>query len=230
MPRRLGLRKEPGRPIRVLVAPGRASGLRAMTCERIVLPPGAQPLSLRLEDEEQVGYLTIGHGLLTTAGGRGRWTYPVEQGTAFWLGSRIDCSIVCTGEAPVILARFRYREKETPPTMGLQRRIVVAHEIPAEVELGRHLKVLFRGAAVGSGTLVTAEEATYSAAGASPVHRAVGMEEVFYFVRGRGRVKLGHRVVRVKPGDAVAIPSGIFHNVAADRGEILRHVTCNILI
>jgi mannose-6-phosphate isomerase-like protein (cupin superfamily) len=217
-------------PVSVLLSPGRTSGLRLLTCERVALVPGAQPARLDLSGEEQVGYVAAGHGLLTTAGGEGHWVYPVEQGTAFWLGAGIACSLACTGEAPLIVARFRYPERDAPPGVGLRRRIVTASKTPSEVEVGRRVRVLFRGTALGSGVLVTVEESTYGPGGASPLHRAVGMEEVFYVVCGRGRVTRDREIVPVQPGDAVAIPSGVFHNVTAERNTLLRHVTCNILV
>lgn len=211
----------------VLLEPDGINGLRAITCERIAVAPGRHWESSALAEEEQLCYVTTGWGVLTALGG---WAYQLEQRSAFWLGSGVSFALGNSGEATLIVVRFRFRKKGDGSMVGPPRRIVQASASPTEQEVSRTVRILFRGPEIGSATLVGGEESTFPGGGASPAHRAPGMEEVFYFVRGRGRVRIGDRVLAVRPGEAVAIPDGVLHSVEADPGEVLRHVTCNILV
>jgi len=37
------------------------------------------------------------------------------------------------------------------------------------------------------------------------------MEEIYYIITGQGRMQVGDEICEVKPGDAVHIPIGQFH-------------------
>jgi len=46
-------------------------------------------------------------------------------------------------------------------------------------------------------------------------HSHAGQEEVYYFVKGSGRMELDDKKINVKVGDVVLIEDGVFHRVYA---------------
>jgi mannose-6-phosphate isomerase-like protein (cupin superfamily) len=52
-------------------------------------------------------------------------------------------------------------------------------------------------------------------------HHHEGLEEVYFFNSGFGRMKLGDEMLDVKSGDVVLIPGGIFHKVYNDSDDML---------
>ena len=46
-------------------------------------------------------------------------------------------------------------------------------------------------------------------------HSHAGQEEVYYFVKGSGRIELDDKTISVKVGDVVLIEDGVFHRVHA---------------
>jgi len=46
-------------------------------------------------------------------------------------------------------------------------------------------------------------------------HSHAGQEEVYYFVKGSGRMELDDKKINVKVGDIVLIEDGVFHRVYA---------------
>ena len=46
-------------------------------------------------------------------------------------------------------------------------------------------------------------------------HSHAGQEEVYYFVKGSGRMELDEKKINVKVGDVVLIEDGVFHRVHA---------------
>jgi mannose-6-phosphate isomerase-like protein (cupin superfamily) len=40
-----------------------------------------------------------------------------------------------------------------------------------------------------------------------------GREEIYWFVKGKGKIQIGHRKIAVKEDDVIIVPSGIFHKV-----------------
>jgi len=46
-------------------------------------------------------------------------------------------------------------------------------------------------------------------------HSHAGQEEVYYFVKGSGKIELDDKTVNVKVGDVVLIEDGVFHRVHA---------------
>ena len=46
-------------------------------------------------------------------------------------------------------------------------------------------------------------------------HNHRGQEEVYFFVRGTGKMELDGKEINVKEGDAVLIEDGVFHKVHA---------------
>jgi mannose-6-phosphate isomerase-like protein (cupin superfamily) len=51
------------------------------------------------------------------------------------------------------------------------------------------------------------------------------MEEIYYFIEGRGEVTLGNEVHAVRPGSAVYIPVGLMHQVKNTATEPLRFLS-----
>ncbi len=47
------------------------------------------------------------------------------------------------------------------------------------------------------------------------------MEEIYYIQTGRGRMQVGEEISEVKPGDAVHIPIGQFHELTNTGEEVL---------
>ncbi len=46
-------------------------------------------------------------------------------------------------------------------------------------------------------------------------HKHEGQEEVYFFVKGNGRMELNEKEINVKEGDTVLIEDGVFHRVHA---------------
>ena len=46
-------------------------------------------------------------------------------------------------------------------------------------------------------------------------HSHAGQEEVYYFVKGSGKMELDDKTISVKVGDVVLIEDGVFHRVHA---------------
>ena len=46
-------------------------------------------------------------------------------------------------------------------------------------------------------------------------HKHKGQEEVYFFVRGNGRMELDKQEINIKEGDTVLIEDGVFHRVHA---------------
>jgi oxalate decarboxylase/phosphoglucose isomerase-like protein (cupin superfamily) len=44
-------------------------------------------------------------------------------------------------------------------------------------------------------------------------HSHEGLEEIYFFNSGYGKMMLGEEIIYVNPGDIVLIPSGVFHKV-----------------
>ena len=47
------------------------------------------------------------------------------------------------------------------------------------------------------------------------------MEEIYYIHTGQGRMQVGDEIIEVKPGDAVHIPIGQFHELTNTGEEVL---------
>ena len=44
-------------------------------------------------------------------------------------------------------------------------------------------------------------------------HKHLKMEEVYYVVRGKGKIKIGEEVSEIKSGDIIPIPKDVYHNI-----------------
>jgi mannose-6-phosphate isomerase-like protein (cupin superfamily) len=70
-------------------------------------------------------------------------------------------------------------------------------------------------------------EARVPAGGATTEHFHRQSEEIYYFVAGRGRMRLGDEETDVRAGDCVVIPPGVRHKLwAADDEELVLLCCC----
>ena len=69
-------------------------------------------------------------------------------------------------------------------------------------------------------------EATLPPAGATIEHYHVQAEEIYYFVSGSGRMRLGEDEDQVGPGDCVVIPPGTRHKLWNDGPDPLVLLCC----
>ena len=51
-------------------------------------------------------------------------------------------------------------------------------------------------------------------------HSHAGQEEVYYFVKGSGKMELDDKTISVKVGDVVLIEDGVFHRVHSASEEL----------
>ncbi|WP_165901619.1 cupin domain-containing protein [Ancylobacter aquaticus] len=88
----------------------------------------------------------------------------------------------------------------------------------------RLVRVVFTNNDLVNSRIMGVEQSIYFASGSSPVHAESPTEEIMYFRRGTGKVLLGNSYVDVRPGSAVAIPTGIEHHVVNSGRDVLEHI------
>ena len=69
-------------------------------------------------------------------------------------------------------------------------------------------------------------EATVPRGGATQRHYHRLSEEFYFLLEGSGTMEIDGETRSVKPGDAILIPAGAWHQIAADAGENLRFLCC----
>jgi len=69
-------------------------------------------------------------------------------------------------------------------------------------------------------------EATVPAGGQTAEHYHPRSEEIYYFVAGTGRMRLGEQTFEVRSGHCVVIPPGTAHKLFNDSGEPLVLLCC----
>jgi len=67
-------------------------------------------------------------------------------------------------------------------------------------------------------------EATVQAGASTQRHYHKLSEEFYFILEGRGRMEIDGETKKVEPGDAVLIPAGAWHTIAAD--ESLKFLCC----
>jgi mannose-6-phosphate isomerase-like protein (cupin superfamily) len=65
-------------------------------------------------------------------------------------------------------------------------------------------------------------EAEVGAGTWTEAHAHEKSQEIYYILEGAGTMRLGGRLLAVKPGDAVLVPPGVPHNIKAERGSGIR--------
>lgn len=69
-------------------------------------------------------------------------------------------------------------------------------------------------------------EARVPAGTSTILHYHPRTEEIYYIVRGAGRMRVGHETADVQPGDAIAIPPGAIHGIQNTGEETLVFLCC----
>jgi len=69
-------------------------------------------------------------------------------------------------------------------------------------------------------------EARLPAGASTQEHYHPKAEEIYYITYGVGRIRIGHDVSEVAPGDAIAIPPGQKHKLWNTGNETLRLLCC----
>jgi len=69
-------------------------------------------------------------------------------------------------------------------------------------------------------------EARLPVGGSTTPHYHVRTEEIYYILRGRGRMRIGGETSEVGPGDAIAIPPGLQHEITNTGDETLVFLCC----
>lgn len=69
-------------------------------------------------------------------------------------------------------------------------------------------------------------EARLTPGQATTPHYHPKTEEIYYILAGVGRMQLGAEVREVAPGDAIAIPPGVAHQITNSGSELLRFLCC----
>ena len=69
-------------------------------------------------------------------------------------------------------------------------------------------------------------EATLRVGQSTRAHYHPKAEEIYYILRGEGRMKIGGEEQRVGPGDAIAIPAGTSHQICHRGREELVFLCC----
>jgi mannose-6-phosphate isomerase-like protein (cupin superfamily) len=69
-------------------------------------------------------------------------------------------------------------------------------------------------------------EARLPAGASTTLHYHPRTEEIYYIVSGRGQMRIGAETAEVGPGDAVAIPPGLTHQITNTAQEPLVFLCC----
>ena len=65
-----------------------------------------------------------------------------------------------------------------------------------------------------------------SPGGSTTPHHHVKTEEIYYILEGRGRMRVGQETLPVGPGDAIAIPPGVSHQIDNTSAGVLKFLCC----
>lgn len=114
--------------------------------------------------------------------------------------------------------------------MGANIKMVKLQNTINESEVSRVPKNFIKGANFGCESLNSCDHCTYFTGGHLPSANHIGMEEVFYFIRGSGVFILDGKEIPVKAGDVVVVPPESFHAVKNTGKDLLEHVVCSAWI
>lgn len=84
----------------------------------------------------------------------------------------------------------------------------------------------FAGIPTGNATNQSLAEAVVPPAGVTTAHLHRRTEEIYLFMRGTGRMRLGDEERAVRAGDCVVIPPGVAHKLWAGEQEPLVLLCC----
>jgi len=99
------------------------------------------------------------------------------------------------------------------------------HTIPFITKDGSQIRELlaYRNSSIRNQSLA---EATIAAGSSTQEHYHPKSEEIYYILRGTGRMKLGDEIREVSPLDAIAIPPGAHHKIWNTSDEPLVLLCC----
>jgi mannose-6-phosphate isomerase-like protein (cupin superfamily) len=69
-------------------------------------------------------------------------------------------------------------------------------------------------------------EARLPPGASTTAHHHVKTEEIYYILEGEGLMQVGEERRHVAPGDAIAIPSGAFHQITNTGQTLLKFLCC----
>lgn len=72
----------------------------------------------------------------------------------------------------------------------------------------------------------TLAEARLPAGKSTTPHYHLKAEEIYYILEGTGRMQVGHSWQDVAPGDAIAIPAGLVHQITNTGPGTLKFLCC----
>lgn len=74
------------------------------------------------------------------------------------------------------------------------------------------------------------DHGTYFAEGSAPVHVHENLEEIFYFLRGKGIFLLDSKEITVKAGSVITVPPKISHGIRNVGNDLLQHIVCSSVV
>lgn len=111
--------------------------------------------------------------------------------------------------------------------MGANIKIVKLHQALHEDETSRISRNFVKSKDLESKNFNSCDHATYLTGGGVAPHNHVGVEEVFYFIRGEGVFTLNGQDIPVKAGSVVAVPPESYHGIRNTGNDILQHIVCS---
>ena len=105
-------------------------------------------------------------------------------------------------------------------------RVENLHEVESFITLdGSEIREV-AGPAIGTAVNQSLAEATVPAGGSTDEHFHRVTEEIYFFMEGRGRMRLAAAEREVGPGDTVVIPPGVRHKLWASADAPLKLLCC----
>ncbi len=100
------------------------------------------------------------------------------------------------------------------------------HRVPAFITKdGSEIRELlaYRNSAIRNQSLA---EARLPAGGSTTPHHHARTEEIYYVLEGEGIARIGDETRAVGPGDAIAIPPGVVHQIRNPGQAVLKFLCC----
>jgi mannose-6-phosphate isomerase-like protein (cupin superfamily) len=72
----------------------------------------------------------------------------------------------------------------------------------------------------------TLAEARLPPGGSTTPHRHLKTEEIYYILEGTANMRVGREIESVGPGDAIAIPPGLLHQITNKGTNVLKFLCC----
>ncbi|WP_373893746.1 cupin domain-containing protein [Virgibacillus sp. CBA3643] len=111
--------------------------------------------------------------------------------------------------------------------MGANIKMVKLQNAFGEDETSRIPKNFIKGNELNSISFNSCDHGTYFTGGGVAAHNHIGIEEIFYFIRGTGIVILDDEEIPVKAGSVVVVPPETYHAIKNTGEDVLQHVVCS---